>query len=70
MISFGVNNEAMPVGSTFVLEGCDSMGFIVTPVSSIGKADKPFINSIHPDVFKVAFKQVESLDGNLKEIDR
>jgi hypothetical protein len=54
----------IPVGTTFAAIGADLTGVIIEQVSNLNK-DKDSevlnINSVNPDIFKIAFKEVEHL---------
>ena len=56
----------IPVGTTFAAIGADMQGILLEQVSELNK-EKPVddnamtINSVNPEILKVAFKEVEQL---------
>ena len=56
----------IPVGTTFAVIGADMQGIMLEQVSELNKEkqedDKVMaINSVNPEILKVAFKEVEQL---------
>lgn len=58
----------IPVGTTFAAIGADMQGIMLEQVSEINKENKDDgainVNSVNPEVLKIAFKEVEQLKSS------